>query len=442
MSAMSRPLVDDCFVSNKPNIGHDEAIRQLREHVTGIASTETVLVAEAAGRVVAESVEARSPVPAHTNSAVDGYAFAAGTLPVAPAGSTPAVYGIVGRAAAGHPFSGKLLPGSAVRIFTGAVVPDACDTVAMQEDCPLSGPPHAPRVEIPAGLKRGANVRKAGEDVATGHVLFKPGHILRPQDLGALASIGRTEVACYRRLRIGLVSSGDEVLRAVPGQAAALKPGQVFDANGPMLASLATLAGGTFEDLGVWPDDVAEIESRLRAAAPRFDLILTSGGASRGDEDHMGTAIDRVGRRHIWQLAIKPGRPIMFGQLKNAGGVHETVVVGLPGNPVAVFVCFLMYVYPLVRALGGAPWPEPRRFQLPAAFAFAGRKPGRREFWRGMLIAGPDGRMSADKFARDGSGLISSLRAADGLIDIPEARGDIAVGDTVAFIPFTEFGIL
>jgi molybdopterin molybdotransferase len=164
-------------------------------------------------------------------------------------------------------------------------------------------------------------------------------------------------------------------------------------------------------------------------------MVLLSGGASRGEEDHTVAALDALGKRHLWQLAIKPGRPMSFGQ------IGDCVVLALPGNPVAVLVCFLLYVWPLLRRMGGAAWPEPRRYRLPALFAFPGRKVGRRELWRGILKETPRG-LAVDKFPRDGSGLISGLRAAHGLIDIPEEAGDVAPGDLVAFIPFTEYGIV
>ena len=182
-------------------------------------------------------------------------------------------------------------------------------------------------------------------------------------------------------------------------------------------------------------DEAADAGRRLAEAATRFDVILTSGGASKGEEDHMVDALDALGTRHLWQLAVKPGRPMSFGQ------IGDTIMIGLPGNPVAVFVCFLMYVYPLLRRLAGAPWPEPRRFQIEAAFEIAKRKTGRREFLRGTLIQS-EGRMAVDKFARDGSGLITGLRVADGLIDIGEDVTAIRKGDLVNYIPFTEFGIL
>jgi molybdopterin molybdotransferase len=427
-------LVDDCFLTSRPSMTHAQAVGIFRDRIVGIAPPEIVSLGDLNGRILAERVTAAFPVPAHTNSAVDGYAFAAATYDR----TNGSNFSVAGRSAAGRALTAITPAGAAARIFTGAVMPPELDTVAMQEDCTVVDG----NVTVPGGLKPGANVRKAGEDVASGTALFEVGHILRPQDLAALASIGRGEASCYRRLRVALVSSGDEVVR--PGSSKILQPGQVFDANGPLLAGLAALAGAETHDLGVWPDDVDVITRNLADAASRYDLILTSGGASKGEEDHMGPAIDRLGNRHFWQVAIKPGRPIMFGQIasKIGTGDRQTVIVGLPGNPVAVFVCFLMYVFPMIRALSGAPWREPRRYPLPAAFAFKGRKPGRREFWRGMVIEGPGGQLSVDKFARDGSGLISGLRAADGLIDIPENHGDVAVGDLVSFIPFTEFGIV
>lgn len=229
-----------------------------------------------------------------------------------------------------------------------------------------------------------------------------------------------------------MVSTGDEVVRAGDSE---LDAGKVYDANAPMLAPLITGAGAVATDLGVLPDDPEAVRSTLAEAARNFDVIITTGGASRGEEDHVVAALDLLGKRHLWQLAIKPGRPMSFGQ------IGDCVLVGLPGNPVAVFVCFLLYVWPLLRRMGGAEWPEPRRYKLPAMFAFPDRKLGRREFWRGMLKETPRG-LAVDKFARDGSGLISGLRAADGLIDIPEDVPAVAPGDLVAFIPFTEFGIV
>ena len=427
MNDSPNKLLDDCFAHDKKRLRHAEALAILKERVQPVVGVERVRLADAAGRILATTALAPQPVPAHTNAAVDGFSFAWADYDAA-AGSQLAVEG---RAAAGHPLADKQARGTAARIFTGAVMPEGHDAVVMQEDVRVGMVGGRQVVSIPAGLKRGANVRKAGEDVKQGETVLAQGAVLRPQDLSALASLGFGEVDCFQRLQVAIVSTGDEVVRA----GAALQPGQVHDANAPMLAPLIAGAGAAATDLGVFPDALQTVKQRLGEAARRFDVIITTGGASRGDEDHVVAALDAIGKRHLWQLAIKPGRPMSFGQ------IGDTVVLGLPGNPVAVFVCFLLYVWPLLRRIGGAEWPEPRRYSLPALFVFPDRKVGRREFWRGMLRQTPAG-LAVDKFARDGSGLISGLRAADGLIDIPEEVAEVKVGDPVAFIPFSEFGIV
>jgi molybdopterin molybdotransferase len=420
-------LIDDCFVHDKKRLRHDEALAILKRRIGPVAGEETVPLTAAAGRILADRAVAPRPVPAHTNAAVDGHSFAAADYDAGAGTELP----VEGRAAAGHRLERAPAPGRAVRIFTGAVMPSGHDTVVMQEDTDARTAGGAAFVSIPPGLKRGANVRRAGEDVQAGETLLQAGAVLRPQDLAALASIGMAEVPCFARLKVAIVSTGDEVVR--PG--AALGEGQVYDANAPMLAALIAGAGAVPHDLGILPDDRDEVKRRLAAAARSYDAVILSGGASRGEEDHTIAALDALGKRHLWQLAIKPGRPMSFGQ------IGDCVVLGLPGNPVAVLVCFLLYVWPLLRRMGGADWPEPRRYRMPALFAFPGRKAGRRELWRGILKETPQG-LAVDKFPRDGSGLISGLRAAHGLIDIPEDVGDIASGDLVDFIPFAEFGIV
>ncbi len=422
---MARKLIDDCFLHDRDRMRHDEAIALLRERVRPVTGREVVSLEDCGGRLLADPVIAKNPVPSHTNSAVDGYAFDFSQYDV----ESGAQFEVAGRAAAGHPMSAKVSAGSAVRIFTGAVMPKGCDTVVMQEDVERG---EETEIKVPSGLKQGANVRKAGEDVAAGTELFSVGHILRPQDIAALASVGCAEVDCFAPLKVAIVSTGDEVIR--PGHRN-LNHGEVYDANAPMLVELAGLTGAKVTDLGIWTDNAEKIERNLTKAARQFDVILTSGGASRGDEDHMLSVLDKIGSRHMWQLAVKPGRPIMFGQIDDA------VLIGLPGNPVAVFVCFLMYVFPVLRRLSGARWPEPRRFLLPAAFDVPKRKTGRREFFRANLVE-QDGKLSVEKFARDGSGLITGLRVADGLVDVEEDLPSIASGDPVPFIPFSEFGII
>jgi molybdopterin molybdotransferase len=428
MSGMAKTgkLLDDCFAHDRDRLLHAEALRILKERVSPLAEIERIGLTEAAGRVLATTAVAPRPIPLHTNSAVDGFSFAARDYDRNAGTELP----VDGRAAAGHPLATAPAAASAVRIFTGAVMPAGHDTVVMQEDVRAGMADGRPTVAIPPGLKAGANVRKAGEDVKEGEVLLQPGSVLRPQDLAALASIGSGTVLCFKRLRVGIISTGDEVVRS--GEA--LQAGQVYDANAPMLEALIASTGALSIDLGVLPDNLDAVQHRLADAARQVDVIITSGGASRGEEDHVITALDALGKRHLWQLAIKPGRPMSFGQ------IGDCVMVGLPGNPVAVFVCFLLYVWPLLRRMGGAQWPVPRRYRLPALFAFPNRKTGRREFWRGLLKESPSG-LAVDKFERDGSGLISGLRMADGLIEIPEDVAAIHPGDGVDFIPFTEFGI-
>jgi molybdopterin molybdotransferase len=429
MESKQDVVLDDCFAHDKKRLRHEDALSILRQRIVPVAGTQRLALAEAAGRILAVPTAARHDVPAHTNAAVDGFSFAAADYDP----GSGSEFTVAGRAAAGHRLEEKPPPRTAARIFTGAVMPEGHDTVVMQEDVRVGSIDGRDVVGVPAGLKRGANVRQAGEDVRSGEVLLAPGAALRPQDLAALASIGMGEVECFAQLKVGFVSSGDEVVRAKAGLR--LAPGQVYDANAPMLQALIASAGAQPVDLGVLPDDADHVQARLAEAAKEVDAIVTSGGASRGEEDHLAAALEVLGKRHLWQLAIKPGRPMSFGQ------IGRCPVLALPGNPVAVFVCFLLYVWPLLRRMGGAPWPEPRRYRLPALFAFPDRKVGRREFWRGMLEETPRG-LAVDKFARDGSGLLAGLRAADGLIDISEDVPRVSPGDLVWFIPFSEFGIL
>ncbi|WP_417772742.1 gephyrin-like molybdotransferase Glp [Stappia sp.] len=425
--AGSRKLKDDCFLHDRDRLRHAEALEILEARLTGVTGCERVPLGSGCGRVLAETVSAPRDVPADDNSAVDGYAFAHASY-LACNGRLK----IAARIAAGHPANAPLPPGTAARIFTGAVMPQGADTVAMQEDCAIEETGGAAVVAVPDGLKPGANRRRAGEDLRAGAPLLDAGTRLRPQDLAAIASTGQAEIDVFRRLRVALVSSGDEIRR--PGEP--LPPGGVYDANHFLLKALVEGTGATATDLGVLPDKPDVVHEALAQAARTHDLVLTSGGASRGEEDHMVAALDALGSRHMWQLAIKPGRPMSFGQ------IGDCVVLGLPGNPVAAMVCFLLYARPVISALSGAGFAHPHRFQVPAAFGVPRKKADRREFYRGTLASDPAGRTVVDKFARDGSGLISGLRAADGLIEIPEATTEIRPGDLVDFLPFPELGLL
>ena len=428
MSA-GRRLLDDCFLHDRDRMRHSEVLALIAERLSPIVPMELVPLRGAAGRILAEPIAAPRDVPFSDNSAVDGYAFAYADY------FKRNTLGIRTRIAAGDLASAEIGKGEAARIFTGAAMPAGADTVAMQEDCETSQ--DGSTVTVPKGLKPGANRRRAGEDVTQGSIAIEPGVRLRAQDLAAIASFGFDQVPVYRRLRIAVLSTGNELVE--PGSADTFQPGQVFDSNRTMLAALAETLPIEITDLGILKDDASLIARTIEDAAGKHDVILSTGGASRGEEDHVVTTLDALGKRHLWQIAVKPGRPMVVGQIPKDQG--DCVFFGLPGNPVAVLVCFLLYVRPALTILGGGHALEPFRYQLPAAFHIARKKTDRREFLRGWLATGPDGITRIEKFPRDGSGLITGLRQATGLIELDEEVNEVREGDRVAFIPFNEFGL-
>ena len=416
----ARRLIDDCFLNDAERMRHDDVVALLRERLTPVTGEEKVPLAAAHRRIAAVDIFAARPVPLHCNAAVDGYAFSHADY-LARGGKLT----LAGRLAAGDDDGLELAAGQCARIFTGAAMPAGADTVAMQEDCVVDGS----NIRIPEGLRPGANRRDAGEDLAEGDAVVAAGQPLRPQDIAALASLGLGTVAVRKPLRVAIMSTGDELV--APG--GVIRHGQVFDSNCVMLKSLVEAAGGVVTELGIVRDSADRIRDVLSQSATDHDLVLTSGGASRGEEDHMLDVLDVLGTRHLWQIAVKPGRPMMFGQ------IADCVVIGLPGNPVAAFVCFLLYVRVAMSLLGGAAHLEPVRYPVRAGFAIANKKPDRREFLRGRLMVSDGGVLTAMKYPRDGSGLISGLRAADGLIEIGEDVAAVREGDSVAFIPFNQF---
>jgi len=421
---MARALIDDCFAHHPDRLTAAQALDLLKARVRPVVDHECVPLAEAHGRILAQAVISPRDVPGFDNVAVDGFAFAHADL--APAEPTRLDL-VPGRAAAGHPFTERLPRGAALRVLTGAPMPEGADTALMQEDVELDGD----AVVIPPGVKRGANRRKAGEDVRAGQAALQPGTRLRPQDLGVAATFGCDRLEVFRPLEVALLSTGDELRE--PG--APLRPGETYDANRTILLGLLQGLGCKITDLGILPDRADAVAEALRQAATGHDAVITSGGASRGDEDHVVRTLDRLGRLHFWQIAVKPGRPLAFGRLGRA------VFVGLPGNPVAAVVCFLRFARPLLTALGGGRWPEPRAFLVPADFAMK-KKPDRREYLRAHLVSGPDGRTWAKRIEREGSGILTSLTEADGLVELAEDLIEVERGDPVEFVPFSELGVL
>lgn len=412
-------LSDDCFASGEALMPIDEALAILAERIVPVVEAESARLREARGRILAEDVVATENVPRHDNSAVDGYAFLLSDL--GPGSETR--FAVKGRAAAGHPFAGKTESGAAVRIFTGAVMPAGLDTVAMQEDCTEADG----IVAIPAGLARGANRRFAGEDVEAGNVVLHAGQRLRPQDIGLAATVGREHLSVFRRLRIAVFSTGDEVVD--PG--AVLPDGAIYDANRYTLGSMIEALGANVTDLGILPDDLDAVRAALKKAASDHDLLVTSGGVSVGEEDHVRGAVEDIGRLHFWRLAIKPGRPLAMGQ------IGSVPFVGIPGNPVAAMVTFLRFVRPLILQLGGARAVQPFLFKVRADFDHR-KKAERREWVRARLVRHDDGTQAAEKFPREGAGILSSMVEADGLVELPEDLTQLDKGSEVDFLPFSE----
>ncbi len=410
-------LSDDCFASSGPMMSVDEAVRLIATRVTAIPEIETVALAEADGRVLANDILAPLPLPPFTNSAVDGYAVASRDLPK----DSEQAFPISGRVQAGAAANAPIERGHAVRIFTGAPMPDGADTVFMQEDVRVEGD----KVVLPAGLKLGANVRPAGEDIPLGHVALQAGKRLRPQDVALAAAFGLVRLDVIRRIRVAVFSTGDELVS--PGERRAAP--QLFDSNRFMLMAMLRRLGCEVSDLGILRDEPASLAHALKDVAGGHDLILTTGGVSTGEEDHVKAGVESVGRLVLWRMAIKPGRPVAMGII---GG---TPFIGLPGNPVASFVTFVHVVRPTILALsGGAPEPL---VPMPVRAGFTYKKKvGRREYVRVNLRQAQDGMLEAIKFPREGAGLLSSLVDTDGLVELGEQITLVEPGQTVGFLSY------
>jgi molybdopterin molybdotransferase len=410
-------LSDDCFAFGGPMMSVDEAVGIITARVAAVRETQTVALTDADGRVLARDIAAPLPLPPFTNSAVDGFAVPSGDLPRDKEKAFP----VTGRVQAGAS-PDAATAGHAVRIFTGAPMPEGTDTVFMQEDVRID---EAGRVVLPAGLKPGANVRPAGEDIPRGHIALKRGQRLRPQDVALAAAFGLTELDVVRRLRVAVFSTGDELASPGTPRAAA----QLFDSNRFMLAAMLKRLGCEVSDLGILRDERAPLADALKRVAAGHDLILTTGGVSTGEEDHVKAGVESVGTLVLWRMAIKPGRPVAMGII---GG---TPFIGLPGNPVASFVTFVHVVRPTLLALSGAIMAPLVPMPVRAAFAYK-KKSGRREYVRVSLRKTSDGALEAHKFPREGAGLLSSLVDTDGLVELGEDVTRVAPGDSVGFLGY------
>ena len=412
-------LFDDCFAFGGPMMSVDQAVATIAARVTAVTETEWVDLLAADGRVLGSDVRAPLALPPFDNSAVDGYAVRSSDLPQ----ETERAFAVSGRIQAGSRGSIAIAAGEAIRIFTGAPMPAGSGTVFMQEDVRID---QAGLVVLPPGLKVGANVRPAGEDVLEGYAVLPAGRLLRPQEIALIAALGMTRVETRRRLRIAIFSTGDELVSPGTPRGAA----QLFDSNRIMLTAMLNRLGCEVSDLGILRDDRATLACGLKDAAARHDLLLTSGGVSTGEEDHVKAAVESVGTMVMWRMAIKPGRPVAMGI------IDGTPFIGLPGNPVASFVTFSYVVRPTILALAGTAQRKLLPIPVRAAFSYT-KKIGRREYVRVSLKKSNEGGLEAVKFPHEGAGLLSSLVDTDGLVELGEAVTEVKPGQTVGFLDYS-----
>ena len=403
----------------------DEALPQLLAHAQPLPGTQSISTFEADGRVLAQDVTSALQVPPQDNSSMDGYA-----VRVADCVQAGALLRVTQRIPAGSRGT-PLGAGEAARIFTGAPIPEGADAVVMQEDCEAVEPS---QVKVLKRVPIGQWIRRSGEDVTRGAKVLAAGDRLTPASLGLAASIGLAQLQVAPRPRVALFSTGDELV--MPGDVApdAMPPGAIYNSNRFFLRAMLQRLGCDVTDLGIVPDQREATLQALRDAASHHDLILTSGGVSVGEEDHIKPAVQALGTLNLWQLAIKPGKPFAYGQVNRtdraSGACH---FMGLPGNPVSSFVTFLLLVRPFVLALQGVRQTEIARTELTAHFDWP-RADKRREFLRVRRNA----RGGLDLFANQSSGVLTSAVWGDGVVDNPAGQ-TIAPGDTVRFISFTEW---
>ncbi|MFL5182953.1 MAG: gephyrin-like molybdotransferase Glp [Microvirga sp.] len=414
-------LSNDCFAFGGELMSVDEATTLIGERIAVAAGVEDVPLIEADGRVLAEDIAAPLDLPPFDNSAVDGYAVRFADL----AEGQETVLAVVGRIAAGAALGGPVPARGAVRIFTGAPLPAGLDTVFMQEDVGAAGD----AVVLPAGLRPGANRRLAGEDIARGGTALLAGHRLSPRDIGLIAALGLTTVPVRTPLRVAVFSTGDEVIS--PGEP--LGPAKLYDANRFMLQAMLRRLGCRATDLGILRDEPRALARALAGAAADHDLIVTSGGVSTGEEDHVKAAVESAGALTFWRIAIKPGRPVAMGV------VAGTPFIGLPGNPVAAFVTFAHVARAVIARLTGERLARPRAYPVLAGFAYR-KKEGRREYVRVRIEEGDDGALVARKHPREGAGVITSLTETDGLIELPEPVTRVEPGEVLRFLPYDLLG--
>jgi molybdopterin molybdotransferase len=405
----------------------DDALLELLANASPLTSVEDVLLQLADGRVLGNNVVAQLDVPGFDNSSVDGYALNIADTSTALREGLPQS----ARIPAGH-FSGNLAGGTVARIFTGAPIPVNANAVVMQEDCLVSPQPGGDVVRLTQAPTPGQNIRMRGEDIANGQVVVRKGTRLTPAHLGLLASIGQAHVSVLKPLRVALLSTGDELVMPGAVAADALPPGAIFSSNGFFLSTLLTRLGAHVTELAIVADTLADTQAALQHAANDHDLIVSTGGVSVGEEDHVKPAVQSLGSLDLWALAIKPGKPFAYGRINRLNAASCAHFVGLPGNPVSSFVTFVVLVRPFIDRLLGVSHAGVHALPMTAHFDWP--KPDkRREFLRVKrnTLGG------LDLYPNQSSGVLTSVSWADGFVDNPPSQS-ISRGDTVSFWPMSQ----
>ncbi len=408
---------DSCCDQQPGLLRVEQAIEQLLSQATAIAGSEQVDLAAAAGRILARDLASPIDVPGFDNSAMDGYALHSRDMDAAREAGLP----VTQRITAGS-VGERLQPGCAARIFTGAPLPEGADTVVMQELCRVAND----RVWIEMAATAGTNIRPRGNDIAAGGIVLARGTLLQAAHLGLAASVGVGAVEVTRRLRVGVFSTGDELVE--PGKP--LAPGQIYNSNRYQLHALLAAQGCEVIDLGSVADDFSTTRETLLQAASQADLVMTTGGVSVGEEDHVKAALEAIGTLHLWRIRMKPGKPLAFGR------IGDTPFIGLPGNPVSVFVTFILLARPFLQAMQGRTNAGPLRYPVRAGFDCHTKH--RREYVRVRLHIDQDGTPVAETYPRQGSDVLSSVAWADGLAEISE-DSSVSAGETISYLPFAEW---
>lgn len=425
MTRSERTPAPDCYEGDPELLPVTEAIRRIEDQSTPISGDERVMLREALGRHLAESIVSPMNVPGHTNSAMDGYALAASDLPA----NDSRRLRVLGTAWAGQPFDGQVAQGCAVRIMTGAVMPRGTDTVIMKEQVVETADAEGEAIIVGQGHRAGQNVRQAGEDIGVGERVLAAGKRIMAAELGLLGSLGIAEVKVKRRLRVAYFSTGNE-LRSL-GEPLAL--GEVYDSNRYTLHGMLTRLGVELIDLGVIRDEPDAVHAAFLEAARLGDAVISTGGASTGEADYIGETLADLGEVRFWRIAIRPGRPLAFGRIADA------LFFGLPGNPVAVMVTFYQFVQPALLRMMGSNDGHPNPTVRVICESRLRKKPGRVEVYRAILSRDAEGRPSVRSTGKTGSGLLHTMSDANCFIILPEDAESVEPGAEVDVQPF--FGL-